>query len=200
MLLRLVPADRHEDITGLIQLWQTGDREAESRLFELVLPDLRRIAHNLMRRERSDHTLQATELVSQIYLKLVAAKDRTWHNRVHFFALAARAMRNYLIDYARARPNAQIVSLEAMPFEGFGAVIKSDPDSLLNLNRLLDELAIQDSEACSIVELKYFLGLSDEETAEILGVNVRTLQRHWQDARRWLYVRLRGAEERDQKS
>jgi DNA-directed RNA polymerase specialized sigma24 family protein len=109
-------------------------------------------------------------------------------------------MRNYLIDYARARPNAQIVSLEAMPFEGFGAVIKSDPDSLLNLNRLLDELAIQDSEACSIVELKYFLGLSDEETAEILGVNVRTLQRHWQDARRWLYVRLRGAEERDQKS
>lgn len=199
MLLRLVPADSHEDITGLIQLWQTGDREAESRLFELVLPDLRRIAHNLMRRERRDHTLQATELVSQIYLKLVAAKDRTWHNRGHFFALAARAMRNYLIDYARARPNAQIVSLEAMPFEGF-AFIKSDPDSLLNLNRLLDELAIQDSEACSIVELKYFLGLSDEETAEILGLNVRTLQRHWQDARRWLYVRLRGAEDRGQKS
>jgi RNA polymerase sigma factor (TIGR02999 family) len=194
MLLCSVSRHSDEDITGLIQLWQAGDRKAEARLFELVMPDLRRIAHNLMGRERRDHTLQATELVSQIYLKLVSARDRNWQNRGHFFALAARAMRNYLIDYARGRPNAEIVSLDAMPFEGL--VITRDPDSLLNLNRLLDELSGENPEACSIVELRYFLGLSNDETAEILGINVRTLQRRWQDARRWLYLRLRGEEGR----
>lgn len=193
MLPCLMPTDRDEGITRLIQLWQAGDQEAEAHLFEIVLPDLRRIAHNLMRRERRDHTLQATELVSQVYLKLVLAKDRSWENRGHFFALAARAMRNYLIDWARRRPDAAFVSIDVMPFEGMAA-LRDDPDSLLNLNRLLDELAREDPRACSIVELKYFLGLNDQETAEVLGLSVRTLQRYWQDARRWLYLRLRGEE------
>jgi RNA polymerase sigma factor (TIGR02999 family) len=195
MLLCSVDTSRDEDITGLIQLWQAGDRQAEARLFELVLPDLQRIATNLMRRERADHTLQPTELVSQIYLKLVAARDRTWENRGHFFALAARAMRNYLIDYARSRPNAELLSVDAMPFDGL-AIIREDTDSLLDLNRLLDELSEENPQGCLIVELKYFLGLNNEETAEALGMNVRTLQRRWQDARRWLYVRLRRNEGR----
>jgi len=192
MMLRLMPT-RDEDITGLIHLWQTGDRDAETRLFEIVLPDLRRIAHSLMRRERRDHTLQATELVSQIYVKLVMAKDRTWTNRGHFFALAARAMRNYLVDYARRRPNAEFMPIDSMPFDRLPA-LRRDPDSLLNLNRLLEQLAFEDPEACSIVELKYFLGVSDAEAAEILGIKLRSLQRRWQDARRWLYVKLRGVD------
>jgi len=190
MLFCSVDTDREKDITGLIQLWPAGDRSAESRLFELVLPDLRRIAGNLMRGERNDHTLQPTELVSQIYLKLVAARDRTWENRGHFFALAARAMRNYLIDYARQRPRVDFVSIDAMPFEGL-AVLSGDPGALLSLDRVLDELARENAEWCRIVELKYFLGLTNEEAAETMGMNVRTFQRRWQDARRWLYLRLR---------
>src|SRR2546422_6721852 len=92
------------DITDLLQRWRDGDRDAENDLFALVLPNLRRLAHYFMKGERKGHTLQATELVNQVYFKLVAAKDRDWRSRKHFFAIAARAMRRYLIDYARGRP------------------------------------------------------------------------------------------------
>src|SRR5215472_4106520 len=102
------------DITILLQKWRDGSREAEDQLFEIVFPNLRNLAHYLMRGERKDHTLQATELVNQIYFRLVAAKDRDWRNRRHFFAIAARAMRRYLIDYARGRPDAEFVALEGM--------------------------------------------------------------------------------------
>src|SRR5579862_6028739 len=102
------------DITGLLRKWREGDREAENQLFELVLPNLRRLARHLMRGERKDHTLQPTELVDQIYLRMVQAKDRDWQNRQHFFAIAARAMRRYLIDHARGRPNADFVALEGI--------------------------------------------------------------------------------------
>lgn len=197
IVLRPMPSHYEDDVTNLIRLWQTGNRDAEARLFELVLPELRRIAHRLMRRERQDHTLQASDLVSQIYLKLVLAKNRTWNNRGHFFALAARAMRNYLIDYARTRPDVQFVTLDAKPFEGL-AVLREDRDTLLNLNLLLDQLSKENPEACSIVELKYFLGLNDDEAADMLGLNVRTFQRRWQDARRWLYVKMRGVKGRAQ--
>ena len=102
------------DITRLLVKWREGDREAESRLFALVMPDLRRLAHYLMKRERPGHTIQATELVNQIYIRLVAAKDRDWRNRQHFFAIAARAMRRYLIDHARGRGGAEFVAIEGL--------------------------------------------------------------------------------------
>ena len=102
------------EITELLHKWREGDREAENELFALVLPDLRRLAHYLMKGERKDHTLQPTELVDQIYFRLVSAKDRDWHNRQHFFAIAGRAMRRYLIDHARGRPNAEFVAIEGM--------------------------------------------------------------------------------------
>src|SRR5262249_11089276 len=95
------------DITLLLQQWRAGDRAAENDLFALVLPNLRRLAHYLMKGERKGHSLQATELIDQVYVRLVAAKDRDWQNRQHFFAIAARAMRRYLIDHARGRPNAE---------------------------------------------------------------------------------------------
>ena len=102
------------DITPLLHKWRDGSRTAENELFAIVLPNLRRLAHHLMRGERKGHSLQATELVDQIYLRLVAAKDRDWRNRQHFFAIAARVMRRYLIDHARGRPNAKFVSLEGI--------------------------------------------------------------------------------------
>src|SRR5690242_3654377 len=104
--------DQSADITGLLQKWRDGSRQAENELFELVLPSLRRLANYLMQGERKGHSLQATELIDQVYLRLVAAKNRDWQNRKHFFAIAARAMRRYLIDHARKRPRATIVPLD----------------------------------------------------------------------------------------
>lgn len=181
------PASSSDDITSLIRLWRTGDRDAERRLFEIVLPELRQMAERYMRRERPEHTLQPTELVNEIFLKLSAARDRDWQDRGHFFAIAARAMRHCLIDYARARPNAAFVPVDKL-FET--AIGKEDPEFLFEIDRLLDELKGISPELCSIVELRYFLGLTADETAEVLGISSRTLQRRWQDARKWLFERM----------
>src|ERR1043166_3775754 len=99
------------EITLLLQKWRAGSRTAENKLFAVVMPNLRRLAHHMMMRERKGHTLQPTELVDQIYFRMVAAKDRDWRSRQHFFAIAARAMRRYLIDHARGRPDAQFLAL-----------------------------------------------------------------------------------------
>ena len=103
------------DITQLLHKWSEGDPAAERQLFSVVFPDLRRLAHHLMQGERKGHTLQATELVNQIYFRLIAAKNRDWQNRRHFFAIAARAMRRYLIDEARRRPNPEFIGLGKTP-------------------------------------------------------------------------------------
>jgi len=176
------------DITNLLQQWRAGSREAENELFALVLPNLRRLAHYLMQRERKGHSMQATELVDQIYFRMVAAKERDWQNRKHFFAIAARAMRRYLIDHARGRPSGEFVALE-----GFENILPADSgkiDLAITVDRLLDELAETKPEWSMLVEMKFFLGLTDEEAAEAMGVKLRTMQRTWSDARRWLYTRV----------
>jgi RNA polymerase sigma factor (TIGR02999 family) len=176
------------EITLLLHQWRAGNREAENQLFTLVLPNLRRLAHYLMQRERKDHSLQATELVDQIYFRMVAAKERDWQNRKHFFAIAARAMRRYLIDHARGRPSAEFVALE-----GFENILPADSrkvDLAITVDRLLDELAETKPDWSMLVEMKFFLGLTDEEAAEAMGVKLRTMQRTWSDARRWLYTRV----------
>ena len=176
------------DITQLLHAGRAGDREAENELFALVLPNMRRLAHYLMKRERKGHTLQPTELVDQVYFRLVAAKDRDWQNRQHFFAIAARAMRRHLIDHARGRPSAEFVGLE-----GLESVLPGDSGKLdvaIAVDRLLDEMAETKPEWSMLVEMKFFLGLTDEEAAEAMGVKLRTMQRTWSDARRWLYTRM----------
>jgi len=182
------------DITFLLQQWRDGDGGAEQELFALVTPNLRRLAHYLMKGERKGHTLQATELVDQIYIKLVGVKDRDWQNRSHFFALAARAMRRYLIDHARGRPAAEFVAIEGM--EDFLPADSAKIDLALTVDKLLTELADEKPQWCQLVELKYFLGLSDEEAAEAMGMKPRTMQRMWSDARRWLYERAAGNQPR----
>jgi RNA polymerase sigma factor (TIGR02999 family) len=176
------------EITLLLHQWREGSREAENQLFTLVLPNLRRLAHYLMQRERKDHSMQATELVGQIYFRMVAAKDRDWQSRKHFFAIAARAMRRYLIDHARGRPSAEIMALEA--FEDILPADSGKIDLALTIDRLLDQLAETKPEWSMLVEMKFFLGLTDEEAAEAMGVKLRTMQRTWSDARRWLYTRM----------
>jgi RNA polymerase sigma-70 factor (ECF subfamily) len=173
------------DITQLLHKWRDGDRQAENELFALVTPDLRRLAQYMMKRERPGHTLQATELVDQIYFKLVAAKNQDWQNRKHFFAIAGRAMRRYLIDHARGRPNAEFVALEGL--ENLLPADSAKVDLAITVDRLLTELAKTQPEWCSLVEVKYFLGLTDDEAADALGIKLRSMQRMWRDARQWLF-------------
>src|SRR3977135_2412694 len=127
------------DVTQLLQQWRNGNRDAEDELFAVVLPNLRRLAHYLMKGERKGHSLQATELVDQVYVRLVAAKDRDWHNRGHFFAIAGRAMRRHLIDHARRRPNAEFVSLDGI--QNLIPVNSPKVDLAITIDRLLDRLA-----------------------------------------------------------
>jgi RNA polymerase sigma factor (TIGR02999 family) len=183
------------NITQLLQKWGAGDSGAERELFALVLPNLRRLAHYLMQRERPGHTLQATELVHQAYLRLVTAKDRDWRNRQHFFAIAGRVMRRHLIDYARQRPGVEFVPLEGM--RDLLPAASAKLELAITVDRLLDRLARTKPEWCRLVEVKYFLGLSDEEAAETLGMKTRTMQRMWRDARQWLFeqTEIHGAEQ-----
>src|ERR1700720_1055037 len=126
------------DITELLHKWREGSREAENELFNRVTPDLRRLARYLMKGERKGHSLQPTELVDQIYFRMVAAKDRDWQNRRHFFAIASRAMRRYLIDHARGRPDAEFVAINGL--EDFLPANSPKVDVALTVDRLLDQL------------------------------------------------------------
>src|SRR3974377_950907 len=141
-------ADQTGDITQLLQKWREGDRQAENELLHLVFPNLRRLAHYIMRGERKGHTLQPTELVDQIYFRLVAAKDRDWRNRRHFFAIAARAMRRYLIDHARGRPDGEFVALEGI--EDLLPASSPRVDVALTVDRLLDGLGGVNPEWCMV--------------------------------------------------
>jgi RNA polymerase sigma factor (TIGR02999 family) len=183
-----VSPDKPNDVTMLLRAWSAGDRSVESRLFELVLPDLRRLAHYLMKGERPDHSLQSTALMNEAYMRLVSARDRDWENRRHFFAVAARAMRHLLIDHARARGKGV-----KTPLAGLEEILRGRDAQLdlgIAINGLLDELDKTHHEWCSIVEMKFFAGFTDEEVAEALGTPLRSMQRKFGDARRWLFEKL----------
>jgi RNA polymerase sigma-70 factor, ECF subfamily len=179
------------DITELLQRWREGNRDAENELFVRVMPELRRLAHYLMKGERKGHTLQATELVDQIYFRLAGAKGHDWRNRQHFFAIAGRIMRRYLIDHARGRGGAEFVSIDGM--ENLFAADQAKLDQALAVDRLLDRLNAVQPQWCTVVELKYFLGLTDDEAADALGLKLRTMQRMWLDARQWLFTEMESA-------
>jgi RNA polymerase sigma factor (TIGR02999 family) len=176
------------EVTALLHAWSAGDRAVEPRLFELVLPDLHKLAHFLLRSERSDHSLQSTALINEAYLRLVGARQRDWENRRHFLAVAARAMRHLLIDHARGRAKGV-----KTPLDGMEDMLRGRDDQLelgIAIGGLLEELDKSHPDWCSIVEMKFFAGFTDEETADALGTPLRTMQRKFGDARRWLYERL----------
>jgi RNA polymerase sigma-70 factor, ECF subfamily len=177
--------EQNGDVTELLRKWRAGDRVAENQLFELVLPQLKRRARALLGKERRGHPFQATELVNDVYSALVRAKDRDWRDRAHFFAIAARAMRWRLIDMGRARDGREYV-----PVDGLDSLFRQrsvNLDLAIEVDRLLDELAATRPDWCMVVEVKCFLGLTDEEAAAALGMPPRTLQRMWRDARKWLF-------------
>ena len=177
-----------EEITVLLQKWRGGDRDAESRLFRVLMPELRRIADRALRRERRGHTLQRTELVNEIFLRLEKAKKIDWQDRGHFLAIVTRMMRRYLIDYARSRPKPELLSMEGLP-EGFMAG-QSKLEVALAVDELLDGLEKDFPRRCNVVVLISYLGLTPSEAAEKLGLSERTVEREWHEGRKWLFERL----------
>jgi RNA polymerase sigma factor (TIGR02999 family) len=179
------------EITRLLHAWRGGDTRAESKLFEVLLPDLRRIAGRCFRSERADHTLQPTALVNEAFLRLARARNVDWRDRGHFLALAARVMRHYLIDHARAQPSVQFVALDGLPEHLLGR--HTPLELMVSIDKLLDELEAESQTRRAVVELKFFLGMTDDEAAAALEMTLHTFQREWYRARRWLFERL-GAE------
>ncbi|MCC6343097.1 MAG: sigma-70 family RNA polymerase sigma factor [Bryobacterales bacterium] len=174
-----------KDVTRLLERWSTGDREALDELTPLVYQELRKIARRQMLKERAEHTLESTALVHEAYLRLVGQKGSKWQNRAHFFAVASEMARRILVDHAKAR-NAKKrggpkVSLDDSP-EPF---VRQDAD-VIAINDALDELAKLDPRQAKIVELRYFAGLTIEETAEVIGVSTPTVKRDWLVARAFL--------------
>jgi RNA polymerase sigma factor (TIGR02999 family) len=179
------------DFTLLLRAWGGGDRQALDRLAPLVYQELHRLARGYMARERPNHTLQATALVNEAYLRLVDTRQVQWQDRAHFLAISARAMRQILVDHARSRAS-QRHGGGQMPlqFDETLGVPESSHSNLLELDDTLKRLAELDPRKSQVVELRFFGGLSLEETAEALKVSLRTVKRDWQLARAWLYREL----------
>ena len=177
-----------QEVTQLLADWGKGARSALDKLFPLVHSELRRIAQRQMNQERGGHTLQATALVNEAYLKLVGQQSFEWQNRAHFFAVCAQVMRHILIDHARAHARdkrgggAIQVSLNEV-----AVVAEEQAPYILALDEALRRLERLDPQKGKIVELRYFCGLSIEETAEVLNVSPRTVRREWQRSKAWLY-------------
>jgi RNA polymerase sigma-70 factor (ECF subfamily) len=176
------------DVTQLLADVQNGRPDAAPQLMPLVYEELRRLARGQMRRERPDHTLQATALVHEAYFRLVNQPERTWQNRTHFIRIAAQVMRRMLIDYARARRTAKREGgLQRVPLEEPLLLTEEQSDEILALNEALERLAQFDARQSRIVELRFFGGLTVEETAEALGTSPKTVKRDWSVARAWLH-------------
>jgi RNA polymerase sigma factor (TIGR02999 family) len=180
-------------ITQLLLAWNNGDPAALNRLMPLVEAELRRLARRYMRREKAEHTLEPTELVNEVYLKLVDQKKAQWHNRAHFFAIAAELMRRILVDHARRKlRDKRGGGAPIVPLDEASALTEEKSIELLALNEALDRLAETDSLKSQIVVLRHFGGLSVEETAEVLGISAVTVMRHWSLAKSWLRCEVRG--------
>src|SRR6266487_2524578 len=184
-----------QQVTQLLADWSGGDSDALDRLIPLVQPELHRLAHHYMSREAVGHTLQTTALLNEAYLQLVDDPKRSWENRTHFMAAAAQLMRRIIVDYARERRSlkrgggALKVSLDEAAL-----VTEKQSEKLLALDEALERLAVQDPRKSQIVELRYFGGLTVEETAEFLKLSQRTAEREWNMAKAWLYRALSGEE------
>jgi RNA polymerase sigma factor (TIGR02999 family) len=187
-------AAKTAEVTGLLKAWGGGDASALDRLTAVVHAELHRMARRYMRNERVGHTLQATALVNEVYLRLVDVKDVEWQHRAQFFAISAHIMRNILVDAARARAShrrgggAVKVNVDELP------VLSPEPESfILAINDALDAFAAIAPRQARVVELRYFGGLSEEEAAEALKTSPRTVRRDWQFAKAWLQHELSGA-------
>ena len=178
-------------VTELLLAWSAGDRSALNALLPLVHDELHKMARGYMRRERSDHTLQPTALINEAYLKLVNQADSNWQNRAHFFSVAAGVMREILIDHARHRGAKKRGSgNKGLPLDEALLQPRARDQDLLKLDEALRKFEKIDPEKSRIIELRFFGGLTNDETAEVLGVSNATIKRQWRTARAWLLREL----------
>ena len=179
------------EVTQLLGALRNGDRNAESRVFEVVYSELHRMAVRYMRRERPDHTLQATALIHEAYVDLIRPPEKNWQNRAHFYGVAAQVMRRVLVDYARTHRAAKRGGGQQKVCLDDALLVTADQsEGLVALDEALSRLAQFDARLSRIVELRFFGGLNEEETAEALGVSSRTVRRDWRVAKAWLYGQL----------
>lgn len=190
-MTELTPSSASTELTALLVQWSHGDRAALERLLPMIYEECRRIASRQLRHEHREHTLDPTALVHEAYLRLVDQRSATWENRAQFFGVVAQVMRRILVDYARARyakkrGSAVLVSLEAAAAES------SDPQvaDIVAIDEALGRLAARDPDQVRIIELRFFAGLSVEETAHVLARSPRTVKREWRLAKAWLYQEL----------
>ncbi len=181
------------DASTLLRAWSNGDQNALEQLTPIVYAELHRLAHSYMRRERSAQGLQTTALVNEAYIRLVDYKRMQWQNRAHFFAVAAQLMRRILVDYARRHNLKRGGDVQHVPLEE-GAVMNGEPGAdLVALNEAMDALARFDARKVQVVEMRFFGGLSVEETAEVLNISPITVMRDWTTAKAWLYREITGS-------
>jgi len=189
----LTLASSTREVTHWLQAWREGDQGALERLTSLVYQELRRLAHRYMARQRPGHTLQTTALVHEVYLRLVDVQGVAWQDRAHFFAVCAQMMRRILIDFARSRQYLKRGGgAVQVSFEEALAVPHKPPADLVALDDALSTLAGIDPRKAQVVELRFFGGLSVEETAEVLKVSPQTVMRDWNAAKVWLLRELSG--------
>ena len=189
------PSHEQQEVTQLLGDWSGGDKGALEKLIPLVQPELHRLAHHYMSRERAGHTLQTTAILNEAYLRLVDNRKPLWQGRTHFVAAAAQLMRRIMVDYARERHSLKRGGgMLKVTLDEAALVTETRSEELLALDEALERLAGQDPRKSQIVELRYFGGLTVEETAEFLKLSQRTVEREWNMAKAWLYRALSGEE------
>jgi len=181
-----------DDISTLLRAWSEGDRSALERLTPAVYEELRRLAHHYMKAERPGHSLQTTALVNEAYMRLVDFTRMQWQDRAHFFAVSARVMRRILVDHARLQNVKRGANVPHVSLEEVAVVGGNRTEDLVALDDALNALARLDGRKVQIIEMRFFGGLSVEETAEVLKVSPATVRRDWSIAKMWLYRELGG--------
>jgi RNA polymerase sigma-70 factor (ECF subfamily) len=181
-----------QEISTLLRAWSAGDQSAVKGLTPIVYNELRRLAHRHMERERPGHTLQTTALVNEAYMRLVDYQRMQWQNRAHFFAVSAQVMRRILVDYARSHNIKRGQGVQHVTLDEVAVVSVDRTGDLVALDDALNALARLDPRKVQIIEMRFFGGLSAEETAEVLKVSPATVRREWSIARLWLYRELGG--------
>ncbi len=179
------------DVTQILIRIEEGDAQATNDLFPLVYEELKRLATAKLKNEQDQQMLEATGLVHEAYLRLVDSKDDQWSGRAHFFSAAAEAMRRILIDQARARKSLKRGGLDkTLSLDTVGPITARKADELISLNDALDQLQSVDSTKAQLVKLKFFVGMTTNQAAEILDIPLRTAERNWAFARAWLYQKM----------
>jgi RNA polymerase sigma-70 factor, ECF subfamily len=189
----MTPASPQQQVTQLLCQWREGDPNALEKLITLVQPELQRLAHHYMSRERPGHTLQTTALLDDAYLQLAGKSHVQWENRAHFFAVAAQLMRRIMVDHARQRHTLKRGGgAIRVTLDECAAVTQTRAAELLALDEALEKLAAADQRKARVVEMRYFGGLTMEEIADVLKIHVNTVMRDWTAARAWLFAALSG--------